>query len=156
MPVASACVATDKFRRLSAGFRYALAALHRRPRIDHRVVALAHLYFHALAAAGDAQLMPFVVPVFGSGIVEQRVAAAGVLGHLGGILSAPRRAVMSALQMPDTGSELLHKTFGMDPESPLTQALGFGAETLLDPLTYLMMPGGALAGKLGKPALAHG
>src|SRR5215831_9883122 len=71
----------------------------------------------------------------------------GMLGQIGEGLSLPRRALMKALGMPESGTELLHQTFGMDPESVLTKALGFGAEMALDPLTYAGMGLGSLGGK---------
>lgn len=66
-----------------------------------------------------------------------------VLGQAGDALSAPRRAVMGALGMPDSGARLLSETFDMDEGSALTQALGLGAEMAFDPLTYLGMGAGA-------------
>lgn len=76
-------------------------------------------------------------------------AGGGLLGQMGDILSMPRRSLMHLLGMPDTGTELLHQTFGMDPDSLLTKGLGVGAEMALDPLTYAGIP---LGGALGKVA----
>jgi hypothetical protein len=70
------------------------------------------------------------------------------LGQAGDVLSAPRRALWSALGGPESGSELVSKLTGMDPESGWTKALGFGAEVLGDPLTYA----GGFLGKLGGAA----
>lgn len=73
----------------------------------------------------------------------------GALGQIGGALSAPRRALWGALGLPDTGAELVSNTFGTDPESFLTHALGMGAEVLGDPLSYLGLLGGGPLAKLG-------
>lgn len=69
----------------------------------------------------------------------------GLLGQLGGALSAPRRAMWSALGLPDSGAEMMSSITGMDQDNPLLQALGVGAEMVLDPLTL-----GGMA--LGGPA----
>lgn len=70
----------------------------------------------------------------------------GLAGQLGDTMSAPRRAVWGALGLPDSGSELLHQTLGMDPDSLMTKGLGMGAEVLGDPLTYAGMGLGKLGG----------
>lgn len=67
----------------------------------------------------------------------------GALGQVGDALSAPRRAIWSAIGLPESGSDLVANTLGMDKDSPWTHALGMGAEILGDPLTYA----GGLAGK---------
>lgn len=77
----------------------------------------------------------------------------GLLGQVGGALSYPRRALWSALGLPEHGSELLGQ-MGMDEQSPLTQALGMGAEMVGDPLSYMGALGG-VAGKLGLGRLAR-
>lgn len=64
------------------------------------------------------------------------VAGGSLLGQILEPLSAPRKAIWSALGLPDTGSALLAQ-LGMDPNSGLTQALGAGVEMLGDPLTYI-------------------
>jgi hypothetical protein len=76
-------------------------------------------------------------------------ATGSLLGQMGEIMGAPRRALWSALGMPEDGAHLLSETFGMDPDSMLTKGLGVGAEVALDPLTYLGMPLGSALGKLG-------
>lgn len=89
------------------------------------------------------------------------LAGAG-LGQLGGILSAPRKALLGLVNsgasalglgevLPEDGGSFTSK-LGMDPESVWSKALGFGYETLTDPLTYL---GGTLAKGAGK-ALGFG
>ncbi len=70
----------------------------------------------------------------------------GLLGQAGEVLSTPRRTLWSMLGLPETGSALMSEHLGMDPTSPLTSALGLGAEVLGDPLTYA----GALAGPLAR------
>ncbi len=79
--------------------------------------------------------------------------AGGLLGQVGDVLSAPRKAAWSMLGMPEDGNQLLAQTFGMDPDAMLTRALGMGAEVALDPLTYLGMGLGSVGGKVfGKAA----
>lgn len=63
-----------------------------------------------------------------------------VLGGVGEALSAPRRAVWGALGLPEHGKDL----FKFMGDGFVPGALGFGAEVLGDPLTYL---GGALASR---------
>lgn len=75
-------------------------------------------------------------------------ALGGVMGQVGDVLSAPRRGLMSLLGMPESGSQLLAETFGMDEGSALTKALGFGAEMALDPLTYAGMLAGGPLGRM--------
>lgn len=60
----------------------------------------------------------------------------GLLGQLGDALSAPRRAIWSALGAPEHGNELVSNLTGLDKDSPWAHALGLGAEVLGDPLTY--------------------
>lgn len=76
----------------------------------------------------------------------------GMLGQAIELLQAPRRGLWQALGWPDTGTELLEQEFGMDPESGLTQALGVGAEMLIDPLNLV----GAGFGSLGGRAIGKG
>lgn len=83
------------------------------------------------------------------------LGAAGIGGALGGLggqvsdaLSMPRRALWSALGLPETGRELAADAFGLDPEGFGAGALGMGAEFLLDPLTLAGAFGGT-AGRLG-------
>lgn len=64
------------------------------------------------------------------------------LGQVGDALSMPRRALWRALGLPETGSELVSNTLGLDPGGFGATALGMGAEILGDPLTWA----GALAG----------
>lgn len=71
----------------------------------------------------------------------------GILGQIGGALSAPRRALWSAMGGPEHGNELVANLTGLDKEGLLARALGFGAEIAGDPLTYA---GVALGGPLGK------
>lgn len=73
----------------------------------------------------------------------------GLLGQLSDVASAPRRAVWSMLGLPEGGTEAVSQLTGMDPESPWTKALGFGAEIAGDPLNLLGIP---LAGRFGKLA----
>lgn len=82
----------------------------------------------------------------------------GALGQLGDALSTPRRIAwgginamlqpfgLAADEAPATGTEFL-ANLGMDPESGLTQAVGMGTEILGDPLTWLGIPLGMMAGK---------
>lgn len=79
----------------------------------------------------------------------------GLLGQVGDTLSAPRRGLWSLLGLPEGGAEMLGQTLGMDQESPLTQALGMGAEMAGDPLMYLGGVGGAL-GRAGMRGLKGG
>lgn len=74
----------------------------------------------------------------------------GLAGQLGDALSAPRRAVWSALGLPESGSDLASSTLGLDPEGAWAKALGFGAEVLGDPLTYAGGLIGKAAGAAGK------
>lgn len=79
--------------------------------------------------------------------------AGGLMGQIGNVLSAPRRFAWDALGLPEDGSQLLAQTFGMDPESGWTKALGMGAEVALDPLTYAgFLLGGPMA-KMGAQAV---
>jgi hypothetical protein len=71
----------------------------------------------------------------------------GLLGQAGDALSAPRRALWTALGGPEHGNELVGQLTGMDPQSALARALGVGAEVFLDPLT---IGGGLAGGLLGK------
>jgi len=64
----------------------------------------------------------------------------GLLGTLGNILSAPRKAVWRAFGGPETGAELVSNWTGLEKESPWAQALGLGAEVVGDPLTWVMSP----------------
>lgn len=79
-------------------------------------------------------------------------AAAGMgLSELAGgafdVLDAPRRMIWESLLGTSSGSELMGR-LGMDPEGPWAQALGLGAEMLLDPLNLVGAGLGAKAGKL--------
>jgi hypothetical protein len=69
----------------------------------------------------------------------------GVLGAAGDALSAPRRMLMNAVGLPESGTELLSKHLGLQADNPFTQGLGFLLEMATDPLSYA---GGAL-GRLG-------
>lgn len=73
----------------------------------------------------------------------------GLLGQISDVASAPRRALWSMMGLPEEGTEAVSQILGMDPASPWTQALGFGAEVLGDPLNLLGMP---MAGRLGSLA----
>jgi hypothetical protein len=87
--------------------------------------------------------------------------AGGALGQIGEALSMPRKLAWrgaqglynaltgSDMEAPESGTELLARA-GMDAESPITKALGFGAEVLLDPLTVA----GGLVGRLGSKAIS--
>lgn len=83
-----------------------------------------------------------------------------MLSAFGTIASAPRRALWDvgpslvgrSGQGPQTGTEMLGR-LGMDRDSGLTQALGFGAEVAGDPLT--MMSALGHAGRAA-PAVADG
>jgi hypothetical protein len=68
---------------------------------------------------------------------------ATALGAVGNVLSAPRRALWGALGMPEHGKDI----FSYMGEGFVPSALGFGAEVLLDPLTYV---GGGLARTIAK------
>lgn len=70
----------------------------------------------------------------------------GTLGQLGEALGAPRRALWSLLGAPASGADLVAGLTGQEASSPLTQALGLGAEILGDPLTYLGLGFGRAAG----------
>jgi hypothetical protein len=71
------------------------------------------------------------------------------LGGVSDVLSAPRRMLWNGVagalgtDAPDSGSELLGR-LGMDKDSMLTHALGFGVEAMTDPMTYA----GGLLGRL--------
>lgn len=75
-------------------------------------------------------------------------AIGGLLGQVGDTMNAPRKAIWGALGLPETGAELVSNALGTDRDSALTQALGFGAEVVGDPLTYM----GGIFGKLGSKA----
>src|SRR5262245_664812 len=77
-------------------------------------------------------------------------ATGGALGQALHALSYPRRALWSALGGPESGAELVGEHLGIDPEAPLSQVLGFGAEVAGDPLTW----GGGLLGR-GVSALSR-
>lgn len=66
-------------------------------------------------------------------------ALGGFLGQVGSVLSAPRRALWSALGAPETGQEVV-TNLGGDPDSFLTKALGVGLEIAGDPLTFAFGP----------------
>jgi hypothetical protein len=59
----------------------------------------------------------------------------------------PRRALWDAIGLPESGSQLVGETFGLDQQGALAQALGLGAEMVLDPLTLGGMFLGAPAAK---------
>ncbi len=80
----------------------------------------------------------------------------GLLGQVGGALSAPRRAMWSALGLPDSGAEMMSSITGGDASSPLLQALGIGAEMVLDPLTLGSMFLGGPAARLAAFPWQHG
>lgn len=69
-------------------------------------------------------------------------AGNAIMGGLSDVLSAPRKALWGAGpalvgrdgQGPQTGHDLLSR-LGMNPDSGLTHALGFGAEVATDPFT---------------------
>lgn len=81
----------------------------------------------------------------------------GALRAVGDTVSAPRRMLWNALFGTDRGDQLVSKVTGMDSESALAKALGFGAETLLDPVNLLMaaplVKGAYSASRAVKPAL---
>lgn len=72
--------------------------------------------------------------------------AGGLLGQLGDVMSAPRRAVWRTLGAPEEGNELIAQLFGLDADSGLAKGLGLGAEMLLDPLNIVGAGLGALGG----------
>src|SRR5262245_28532632 len=64
-------------------------------------------------------------------------ALGGLLGQAGEMLSAPRRALWSALGAGEgSGAELAGATFGLDPEGTAAQLLGVPMEIAGDPLTW--------------------
>lgn len=71
----------------------------------------------------------------------------GLMGQLGGALSAPRRAAWSMLGLPEHGADLVSSVSGMDATSPLARYLGMGAEMVLDPLSIAGMALGGPAAK---------
>lgn len=71
------------------------------------------------------------------------------IGDVGEAMQAPRRLLWKdILGLPESGSEVLSQKFGMNPESFVTKGLGFGLETLGDPLTYILPGATAAATKL--------
>jgi hypothetical protein len=82
--------------------------------------------------------------------------AGSVLGTVGDYLQAPRKLAWGALGLPDTGTGVLQKYAGMDPDSVWTKALGTGLEVAGDPLTYLGAGLGAVPGWFGGRALGEG
>lgn len=85
----------------------------------------------------------------------------GVLGQLGDIFSAPRRALWKALGAPESGAQVAENLGVGDRDSLLSKIVGTGLEIAGDPLTFAMGPIlrgiGGLAGKtLSKGALAAG
>jgi hypothetical protein len=92
----------------------------------------------------------------GSGI---GAAAGGALGGISDVLSAPRRGLWNLVAQLgqaagvgdgtayDSGHELLTGGLGMDADNPMTHILGFGAEMLTDPLSFLGGGIGRMAGK---------
>lgn len=86
----------------------------------------------------------------------------GILGDIGNVMSAPRRALWTGLGLPDNGEDLVDK-MGLEKGSLLSRGLGMGAEIAGDPMTYLLgglggMGGEAIGGMLegGEAAGAEG
>ncbi len=96
-------------------------------------------------------MLPAMMAAGGAGI---GAGVGGALGQLSDTLSYPRRAVWGALGLPEHGTDLLAQYAGMDPQSPLTQALGMGTEIAGDPLTWLLMGAGGVTGGIEGTALA--
>src|ERR1051326_5096051 len=70
-------------------------------------------------------------------------------------ISAPRRAILSTLGGEDSGTGILQRHFGADPESMWTKILGGGIDLAADPLTYALPAGaGLFARALGGGARA--
>jgi hypothetical protein len=78
------------------------------------------------------------------------------LGQASDVLSAPRRALWSALGQPETGAELVEKYRLADSQSALGQALGLGAELIFDPLALAGTVGGGLLGRGYSAAMRRG
>src|ERR1700727_1326123 len=70
----------------------------------------------------------------------------GILGDVGNVLSAPRRALWTGLGLPDHGEDLVDK-MGLEKSSPLSRGRGLGAEIAGDPMTYLLGGLGAMGGE---------
>lgn len=73
----------------------------------------------------------------------------GMLGQVGYALDTPRRWLWEGLGGPSTGRDLVASLTPYDEDSKAAHLLGFGAEILGDPLTYV---GGALFRGLGRMA----
>ena len=82
----------------------------------------------------------------------------GGVSAVGEVMQKPRKWLWGdVLGLPESGEEVLSQKFGMDRDSWLTKGLGFGLETLGDPLTYILPWGaGKLGGVLGRGTSAAG